>query len=128
MSVLCECGCGERTEKWTSAESNHNRGRISGQHKRFVHGHNTRTRIASPETRRKLSEANSGSNHPQWKGDKAGYQAIHIWIRKHLKRKGECARCNRHGYTEFANISGEYLRDVDDYIELCRTCHKEFDR
>jgi len=28
---------------------------------------------------------------------------------------------------EWANISGEYKRDVSDYIQLCPSCHRKFD-
>jgi hypothetical protein len=35
--------------------------------------------------------------------------------------------CGRARYTEWANISGAYLRDLDDYAEMCKPCHSEFD-
>lgn len=31
-----------------------------------------------------------GEEHPQWKGDKAGYRAVHIWL---IKNYGKADRC-----------------------------------
>lgn len=36
----CQCGCGEKTEVWQTTERY--RGRVKGEHKRFMHGHNGR--------------------------------------------------------------------------------------
>jgi len=72
----------------------------------------------------------SGENNPQWKGDEASVKALHFWVYARKTRLGFCERCGRtplSGWTDFANISGEYRRDIDDYIELCRSCHRLFD-
>ncbi len=39
-SGVCECGCGSTTEVWKVTDRR--RGRIKGEHKRFVRGHNGR--------------------------------------------------------------------------------------
>lgn len=39
---LCECGCGQPTPVWES--TNRKRGRVRGQHARFIRGHNGRAR------------------------------------------------------------------------------------
>lgn len=69
-------------------------------------------------------------SHHKWKGDAAGYISIHKWVAKHRGKPQECEFC---GTTEvklyhWANVSGDYLRDLDDYIRLCPSCHKNFDR
>ena len=44
------------------------------------------------------------------------------------KKPGTIMRNGRPGSgTEFANISGEYKRDINDYVELCIACHKRYD-
>lgn len=35
--------------------------------------------------------------------------------------------CNQEARTEWANISKKYLKDITDYIELCKPCHEVFD-
>jgi len=66
-------------------------------------------------------------NHPQWQGDQVSYNGLHKWVSRHKERTGRCTFCNSKGRTEFANRSGLYLRDLDDYVELCRRCHTWFD-
>ena len=75
-----------------------------------------------------------GETHYNWSANPS-YQAIHKWLRKNKQRTGICQICGARPIwlmsgrigTEFANISGEYRRDVDDYIELCRPCHRIYD-
>jgi len=60
------------------------------------------------------------------------YDAIHKWVRRHKEKVGICSQCGV-GYagspfhTEWANISGIYRRELDDYIELCKSCHFKLD-
>lgn len=60
------------------------------------------------------------------KSGKEHYWAIHSWLRKYPK-KGYCSECDKKGKTDWANISGDYLRDIVDYLELCRSCHNVYD-
>jgi len=63
-----------------------------------------------------------------WKGDKAGYAAIHYWVRAHKPKPECCEDCKKaNKELELANISGEYKRDINDYKYLCPKCHFEFD-
>ncbi len=55
------------------------------------------------------------------------YQLAHQWARRTIPKTGECAHCDSAGRTHLANVSGEYRREVEDWIELCPTCHKKFD-
>ena len=87
------------------------------------------------ETKKQISETlkNSDSNknekHHGWKGDKASYYAIHRWIRIHFIRPDYCEIClsKKVKRFEWANITGIYTRDREDYLNLCTTCHKKYD-
>jgi len=70
-----------------------------------------------------------GKNHHNWKGDKAGYLAIHTWIQRKLGNLRKCDDCGTEVAKkyEWANISGEYKRDVSDFKRLCVSCHRHFD-
>ena len=74
----------------------------------------------SLETRRKMSEA-------KFKGDQAGYNALHAWVTAKLGRPRKCSDCgfesNNSRQFHWANISGEYKRDLDDWVRLCVSCH-----
>lgn len=81
------------------------------------------------EIRKKLSEAAKG-NTAHWKGMKAGYWARHAYISK-LKgspRKCELCKTRKAKRYEWANISGKYFRNCNDYIRLCKSCHYKYDK
>lgn len=84
---------------------------------------------------RSLKEAHSGGpgngkENFNWKGDSVGYSALHSWIRKNKGTPKKCEHCGRTDKKkyEWANISGEYKRDLNDWIRLCTKCHREFDK
>lgn len=66
-------------------------------------------------------------NNPAWKGDKVGYKGLHTWVRRHKGHPTNCSNCGREGNHRqicWANISGLYKRDLNDFIALCNSCHK----
>jgi len=73
---------------------------------------------------------NNDENHGRWKGDDAGYRAIHQWIARKLGTPMKCTFCLTVKAKRFhwANISGEYTREFKDWIRLCPSCHKNFDK
>lgn len=66
-------------------------------------------------------------NNPAWKGDEASYEAIHAWIRKKLGKATKCSNDINHKSKRFvwANISGEYKREISDWHELCHSCNRK---
>jgi hypothetical protein len=76
-----------------------------------------------------VSAAKIGDKNGGWKGDKAGYHALHDWLRQHYPKARVCDECGRpDGRTEFALIHGRtYSRNRDDYRELCCPCHRRYD-
>jgi hypothetical protein len=71
-----------------------------------------------------------GEQHPSWVGDKVSYNALHVWVRRQLGTPEACSLCDTKTAKRYdwANISGEYKRDVSDWIRLCRGCHIRLDR
>lgn len=97
-------------------------------------------KIISIETRKKISKANTGkvvsqsavdkvtgTNNGMWK-ELVGYTQAHRWARKHYSKSGICEECKQVKKTELANISQQYLKELSDWRELCRSCHIQFDR
>lgn len=68
-----------------------------------------------------------GEDHPSWKGEDVGYSELHRWVRRSKAKSGRCERCSREGYTEWANCSREYRRDLGDWVEMCKLCHRRYD-
>jgi len=75
------------------------------------------------EYREKLSQTKLGILNPQWKGDNAGYGALHDWIKRYKPKPEKCERCKISEPFDIANISGKYFRDLNDFEWLCRKCH-----
>jgi len=69
----------------------------------------------------------NNENNPAWKGEDAKYDAIHNWIRRHKPKPKLCENCKKSKRLQLANLSGKYLRDINDYKYLCSSCHSKFD-
>lgn len=77
-----------------------------------------------------IYERKYGKENPNWKGDNICYSRLHHWIKRELGEPQFCVDC---GTTtakrfEWANISGKYKRDINDFKRLCVKCHRKFDR
>lgn len=77
------------------------------------------------------SRINKGERHHNWKGDKVGYKELHAWVARWLGKPSKCEFCKKDGFKgksiDWANKSGKYLRDLSDWIRLCKPCHKMYD-
>lgn len=83
----------------------------------------------SKEWKENIAKSSMG-NKAHWKGDKAGYWARHRWLDKNIGRPKKCDSCGdtTKSRYEWANISGNYYRDPNDYIRLCKKCHVAYDK
>jgi len=115
----------------------------------------------SEESRRKMSEAKRGKKwteyqrksiipcllrgieHPNWRGEKVGYMALHSWVKRNYGKATFCERCgikskpkitsrgkpmrSKKNYFEWANLSGQYKRERKDWAQLCVKCHSWLD-
>jgi hypothetical protein len=68
-----------------------------------------------------------GSENPNWKGDQAGYAAVHRWLGRTFPKMGTCEWCQETAATEYALMAEEHTRDREAYAELCVPCHRGYD-
>jgi hypothetical protein len=70
-----------------------------------------------------------GEASPHWTGMEAGYNAKHKWISRYAGKATRCSFDPNHAGPRFewANVSGEYKREISDYMQLCVRCHRKFD-
>ncbi len=104
----------------------------------FQKGHKINVgKIWSIESIQKLKKSNAkitwfkkGHKPYAWKGDKVGYHALHAWIARHFGKPKICEDCKTTKAKKYvwANISGEYKRDLKDFKRLCTSCHIKFDK
>lgn len=83
----------------------------------------------SEETKLKMSRAKIGLRAEEtnrWRGSLAKYRALHMWVVSRLGKANFCSKDKNHKSSiyDWANISGEYKRDLNDWWSLCRKCNK----
>lgn len=70
-----------------------------------------------------------GEASPNWKGDAAGYFAIHVWMRTQFGTSRVCDHCKSTSAKRYdwANIDHKYRRVREDWMRLCFSCHLRHD-
>jgi len=66
-----------------------------------------------------------------FKGTKKEYFSLHYFIRKTLGKPSECEICKGKFYgkkIQWANKSGQYRKDISDWLRLCVKCHFFYDK
>ncbi len=71
---------------------------------------------------------NQGEANSKWRGSSVSYQNLHMWVRRHKGSATKCSLCGSTAKVEWANISHKYLRDLNDFVELCRLHHVHYDK
>lgn len=99
-----------------------------------------RTKKGREENSKRKKGKRTGKENNMWKGDEVGYIALHLWIKGKLGKANHCEnidcfypRTDIKGRTllepkkfHWANVSGEYKRDISDWRQLCSSCnHKD---
>jgi len=64
--------------------------------------------------------------HPFWQGENVGYQALHTWVKRRLKKPLVCPRCGKAKRFDLSN-NGIYNREFKNWEWLCRGCHLKKD-
>lgn len=84
------------------------------------------------EKMRAIASSIRGEAHSAWKGAAVSYSGIHKWVNRNFGRPDTCEHCATGGLSgrniNWANISGEYKRDRNDWLRLCRSCHTKYDK
>jgi|tagenome__1003787_1003787.scaffolds.fasta_scaffold20445951_2 hypothetical protein len=89
---------------------------------RLMPRHGITRRKAAPRDRKR---ERSGT----WRGEDAGYQAMHLRVVAARGKPQRCSCCDLDAPLakyEWANLTGHY-GDVNDYVRLCIPCHRLLD-
>jgi len=84
--------------------------------------------IKKGERRGVETEFKKGQIPKNWKGDMVGYNALHRWVARHRGKAKICDECGSDKFVQWANISREYKRELNDYREMCSKCHRTYDK
>lgn len=137
----------EVKDKISKANSGKNNGMYSGGHptckicgikvsyqSNLCLKHVDRSYLFTPEIRKKHSitlkeKFKDETKHPRYKGENAGYVSKHRRAVKHFGKPCFCEGCGTEEDRryEWANISGEYKDNREDWLRLCVPCHRKFD-
>jgi hypothetical protein len=83
----------------------------------------------SEVTKIKMRNAHKGEKAYNWKAEKASYGALHMWLKTWRGSPKNCEICKRTDCKkyEWANKDHKYRRNLDDWIRLCTSCHRNYD-
>lgn len=89
---------------------------------KLMHNHEVQARVAAKRNQ-------VGADNHMWRGDDAGYQALHLRVEAARGKPSYCSKCESSDPAtryEWANLTGNY-QDVDDYDRMCVSCHRIYD-
>lgn len=66
-------------------------------------------------------------NNHKWKGNDVSYSGLHKWVTEHKGKAKMCINCQSTISVQWASKSHKYLRNIDDWLELCSKCHGIYD-
>lgn len=73
----------------------------------------------------------AGANNVNWRGNKVGYQGIHIWLNRWFGKANACenSECNKPSkHFEWAKLKDlPYERKRENFWMLCVSCHRKYD-
>lgn len=85
-------------------------------------------KLAIPR-RKAMKRSQGGASNSAWKGNAAGYKAMHARVERARGKPKRCEVCGttRGGVVyDWANLSGDY-NNPQDYQRMCRFCHRKYD-
>lgn len=94
---------------------------MKGKNNPFYGRHHTE------ETKEKVRRSVSGEKNSQWRGDNAGYHAVHRWLNRNYEKPVECEICNKKKKLLLSSKNHEYTRNIEEYQWVCRSCHQKYD-
>lgn len=85
-----------------------------------------RWRLANPRVPKPQARS---ERHWNWRGEEAGYKAIHEWLRRNFTKTGVCEECGIEAMTQWSFLKHpeKHTRERSDYRELCPKCHAWMD-
>jgi len=77
-----------------------------------------------------LRQKKFGEEHHLWKGENGSKATKHAWVKSRLGKPNKCEHCGTTSAKKFewANKSGQYKRDLTDWLRLCTRCHVFYDK
>jgi len=55
------------------------------------------------------------------------YNKVHCWVRRRILPQKHCTICNEDKKLEIASVSGNYIKSIEEFFLLCKSCHQLYD-
>lgn len=68
-----------------------------------------------------------GEDASAWRGEEVSYNGLHKWLAYTYEKPTSCEHCGESKKLDWANKTGLYLREREDWLGLCRACHRMYD-
>ena len=124
---LSQLQSGKSNSNWKGGRSSDEEYKKKYKHEWYVKHRILKGREWSEERKATYSKSYAGVKHHSFKGDKAGYNAIHSWVNTYKRKPNNCEHCGAQKKLQLANKDHKYSRALDDYMYLCRSCHVKWD-
>ncbi|MFA5185360.1 MAG: hypothetical protein WC551_02645 [Patescibacteria group bacterium] len=82
------------------------------------------------DDRKRLASMPRGRNHWAWQENPNNLLTLHKRLhRRYGKAKNfTCEKCKLRQAHDWANMTGNYTDNIEDYLPLCRSCHVSLDK
>lgn len=79
--------------------------------------------------RRQIKRNQTRERNSHWKGDNVGYKTYHQRVQAQRGKPSRCEMCETTTAKKFewASMTRDF-KNIYDYIRLCVSCHKKFDK
>lgn len=117
---------GRIAELYASGLTQQEIARRVGTTQKAVYGAMKRADISA---RPAIKREQRGDANSSWKGDVAGYDALHVRLHRAKGLPSHCEVCGESDVSrryEWANLTGNY-KEINDYKRMCVPCHRRYD-
>ena len=102
-----------------------------GKRNALGHRHTEKTKEKMCIARLKNPTVSIGEKNLNWKGNSAGYGALHSWVSRWKGKAKICIDCGatcKERKLHWSNIDHKYNRELKDYQARCVPCHRKYDK
>jgi len=139
MNIYCKCGCGNKFEEFSKFGRKrvyilghngvNNKGKNNGMYGKIAWNNGTKGIMKKNSGSFTLGQT-AGYKNINWRGESVKYHALHSWLYRNLGKANKCENIfcpNKSSYFEWANKDHSYKRNLNDWMQLCSSCHKRYD-
>jgi hypothetical protein len=119
-----------KCKECTKTDNRNNRARRLSYYRKYDRARHTKGYVLP--LREKHVQSWSTLVYRSWTGSKSQYRSLHHWVQRQLGKPSVCEECKRGNLSghniHWANKTGNYQRDKNDWVRLRARCHMKHDQ